>query len=73
MLDPVRDVYATVLERPALAQLQVDLSAHRVKKMDARPEQYRVDIEPDLIDQSGLEKRSCQLTAPPMTQMPLPF
>jgi len=57
MLDLVGDVNAAVLERPALPQFQVDRAAHRVEERDARPQEHRVDVEPDLADQPGLEQR----------------
>src|SRR5262249_15921890 len=63
VLDPVGDVNAAVLEGPALAQLQVGLAGHRVKRRDARAEKHRGDVEPDLVDQSGLEQRPGQLPA----------
>src|SRR5262249_20770996 len=62
-LDPVGQVDATIPEHSALEQLEVDLPAHGMEQRDSRPEQYRMDVETDLVDQLGLEERSGQLPA----------
>src|SRR3954454_10370972 len=63
VLNPVHDINTAVLERPALNQLQVDLTAHRVEQRDTGSEEHRVDVEADLIDQPRLEERPGQITA----------
>src|SRR3954463_5643127 len=63
MFDAVADVNAPVLERPAFEQFEIDLTVHRVEQGDSRSEENRVDVEADLVNEPGFEKRPGQLPA----------
>jgi hypothetical protein len=55
-LHAVSNEHASVLKRPALLKLQVNLVTHWMERGDAGPEQYRVNVESDFVDQIGLEQ-----------------
>src|SRR5688500_5707506 len=63
VFDAVGYQHAAVRKRTALLQLQIDLPAHGMKRRNAGAEEHRVDVEADLVDESGLEQRLGELAS----------
>src|SRR5687768_11022447 len=57
---PIAHEDAAFGDRPRLEQLERDAPRHRGEKGSAGAEQYRMDVEADLVDRSGLDQRRAE-------------
>src|SRR5262245_57194511 len=59
-LHAVKNVDAPAFELTTLEQLQIDLPLHVREHRDARPQDERVNVQPDLVDEVGIEQGTRQ-------------